>query len=187
MYWMPVSQESVNTLHSTIMEGLAAREFLCTSKIYSAHNVYYELTASYYTHTVSASILVLLMRDKILISMILFTVYTMLTVQLEVRGCYASSLRYFINVFSYAGSATTGLAKHSITPSFSSAQSNLLTDIRGRRSACPSPPVSHLKFNLLYIHVHVHHVLVVFGYTTYIYMHVPVTVYVLLVRIAFHS
>ena len=68
--------------------------------------------------------------DEILISMILFTVYTMLTVQLEVRGCYASSLRYFIYVFSYAGSATTGLRKHSITPSLSSAQSNLLTDIR---------------------------------------------------------
>ena len=132
IYWMPVSQESVNTLHSTIMEGLAAREFLCTSTIYSVHNVYYELTASYYTHTVSASILVLLIMDEILISMILFTVYTMLTVQLEVRGCYASSLRYFIYVFSYAGSATTGLAEHSITPSFSSAQSNLhvLTDIK---------------------------------------------------------
>ena len=133
MYWMPVSRESVNTLHSIIMEELAAREFLCTSTIlrfYSAHNVYYELTASYYTHTVSASILVLLIMDKILISMILFTVYTMLTVQVEVRGCYASSLRYFIYVFSYAGPATTGLMKHSITPSFSSAQSNLLTDIR---------------------------------------------------------
>ena len=68
--------------------------------------------------------------DKILILMVLFTVYTMLMVLEEVRACYASSLRYFIYVFSYAGSATTGLAEHSITPSFSRAQSNLLTDIR---------------------------------------------------------
>ena len=43
------------------------------------------LTASYYTHTVSASILVLLIMDKILISTILFTVYTMLMGLEEVR------------------------------------------------------------------------------------------------------
>ena len=160
---MPVSQESVNTLHSTIMEELAAREFCTYKYMYNIEvsfcpydNVYtMSLTASYYTHTVSASILVLLMRDKILISMILFTVYTMLTVQVEVRGCYASSLRYFIYVFSYAGSATTGLRKHSITPSLSSAQSNLLTDIRegNTESVDTWPKQELLKTHGRYIHV----------------------------------